>query len=224
MVLTIWLKEWKPGLNWESSGSQHTHCEIHIFQFRSLLKKDNLGCNWRTNAVALNWGKPITLLGLPGSHHLQSYTSYSFTAASHSLFLPLMVEEAVGCQMSLGECQSVSSPSLVPPLLFPAMPRLFATHLPSGKPTFRDNKPENESGHVLTKLNQGKVENFFSSPLTILFLKATKQEVEIIFNVFKRKRDEVIFLNTLGLAIWIWIWIPPFFLAFSATFFGWKRI
>ena len=117
-----------------------------------------------------------------------------------------MVEEAVGCQMSLGECQSVtSSPPLVPPLVFPAMPRLFATHLPSGKPTFRDNKPENESGHVLTKLNQGKVENFFSSPLTILFLKATKQEVEIIFNVFKRKRDEVIFLNTLGLAIWIWI-------------------
>ena len=110
-----------------------------------------------------------------------------------------MVEEAVGCQMSLGECQSVtSSPSLVPPLLFPAMPRLFATHLPSGKPTFRDNKPENESGHVLTKLNQGKVENFFSSPLTILFLKATKQEVEIIFNVFKRKRDEVIFFKHPG--------------------------
>ena len=109
MVITIWLKEWKPGLNWESSGSQHTHCEIHIFQFRSLLKKDNLGCNWRTNAVAPNWGKPITLLGLPGSHHLQSYTSYSFTAVSHSLFLPLMVEEAVGCQMSLGECQSVTS-------------------------------------------------------------------------------------------------------------------
>ena len=131
MVITIWLKEWKPGLNWESSGSQHTHCEIHIFQFRSLLKKDNLGCNWRTNAVAPNWGKPITLLGLPGSHHLQSYTSYSFTAASHSLFLPLMVEEAVGCQMSLGECQSVtSSPSLVPPLVFPAMPRLFARHSP----------------------------------------------------------------------------------------------
>ena len=92
-----------------------------------------------------------------------------------------MVEEAVGCQMSLGECQSVtSSPPLVPPLLFPAMPRLFATHLPSGKPTFRDNKPENESGHVLTKLNRGQSEGLFLFEEEPFFLKATKQEAGLV--------------------------------------------
>ena len=40
-------------------------------------------------------------------------------------------------------------------LLFPAMPRLFATHPTSGNPTFGNNKPENEPQLVLTKLNQG---------------------------------------------------------------------
>ena len=50
---------------------------------------------------------------------------------------------------------------LVQILLFPAMPPLFATHPTSGNPTFRNNKPENEPGHVLTKLNQGQSEVLF---------------------------------------------------------------
>ena len=86
-----------------------------------------------------------------------------------------MVEEAVGCQMGL-ECYSRFLkdffPSLVRILLFPAMPRLFATHPTSGNPTFRNNKPENEPGHVLTKLNQGQSEELFLSeeePFTIPF-------------------------------------------------------
>ena len=126
---------------------------------------------------------PLTVL-----HILQFYSSLSLLVLAADGRGSSWLSDELG---RVSECYFFSP--LVPPLVFPAMPRLFATHLPSGKPTFGDNKPENESGHVLTKLNQGKVENFFSSPLTILFLKATKREVEIIFNVFNQKRDEVIF-------------------------------
>ena len=77
-----------------------------------------------------------------------------------------MVEEAVGCQMGLGKCYSRFLKDFFPsfrsdPLLFPAMPPLFATHPTSGNPTFRNNKPENEPGHVLTKLNRGQSELLF---------------------------------------------------------------
>ena len=94
-----------------------------------------------------------------------------------------MVEEAVGCQMGL-ECYSRFLkdffPSLVRILLFPAMPRLFATHPTSGNPTFRNNKPENEPGHVLTKLNQGQSEELFLSEEDPFFVKATKQEAGLV--------------------------------------------
>ena len=60
------------------------------------------------------------------------------------------------------------------------MPRLFATHPTSGNPTFRNNKPENEPGHVLTKLNQGQSEELFLFEEDPFFLKAAKQEAGLV--------------------------------------------
>ena len=187
MVITIWLKEWKPGLNWESSGSQHTHCEIHIFQFLSLLKKDNLGCNWRKlknkcgctelrqthHIVGPSWLPPLTVL-----HILQFYSSLS-----------LLVLAADGRGSSwLSDGLRVLEPlleRLLPPprggspcsqpchgylLLIP----------PLGTQPFEITSLKMSQGMSWPNWIRGKVRCFFSSPWESPFLKATKQEVDNI--------------------------------------------
>ena len=118
-------------------------------------------CKWGTNAVESNSSHCCTSSG--SSQHLHILQFYSLSL----LFLPTDGRGSSWLSDGLPRVLQPLLERLLPPLLlvqillFPAMPPLFATHPTSGNPTFRNNKPENEPGHVLTKLNQGQSEVLF---------------------------------------------------------------